>query len=395
MAKRHCSYLGLTLTTKRRLIGPTLITLILTGLVADHLFLGQSPWSLVNFLVKVVTVFAAIFKPVLEPKNLAWLDDLLVPFAMIALALILLWLTLTRATRAMNRATSEAATSVPLAEQAQLSEIRRAVESLTGAEPATPPPRHYPLIRKLTFAFSAVGIIFGIAACVVVWGYLSRAYEKELVSRAKVTTIGLAETVTRRRAAVAANGIADDVEKYAAIKAVAYVYVEDAKGVIIAHAPKDLPRYLNRDFPKSAERALHGVNVRHRGQEVFEVAHRIGSGDAGFVHLGIWRDVIAVEARIALLPIAASIVVLLLAVTGMFIVIARRLNRPLLDLVGQAERISRGEFTVALSLKRTDEIGDIARSIERLRASLHAVVRRLEQEKSTEQPGKLPAHSDR
>jgi len=136
--------------------------------------------------------------------------------------------------------------------------------------------------------------------------------------------------------------------------------------------------------------------VRYRGGEVFEVAQRIGGGHAaGFVHLGIWRDVIAAEARIALLPMVAAIVVLLLGITGTFIVIARRLNRPLLDLVDQADRISRGDFTVALSSKGSDEIGDIARSIERLRASLYAVVRRLDQDNSTEPPGKMTVRSDR
>jgi len=156
-----------------------------------------------------------------------------------------------------------------------------------------------------------------------------------------------------------------------------------------------LPRYLIRDFPGSAERALSGVNVRYRGEDVFEVGQRIGGVNKGFVHFGIWRDVIAAEARIALLPMVAAIVVLLLGITGTFIVIARRLNRPLLDLVDQADRISRGDFTVALNSKGSDEIGDIARSIERLRASLYAVVRRLDQDKSTEQPGKMTVRSDR
>ncbi|MBM2803605.1 MAG: ATP-binding region ATPase domain protein [Deltaproteobacteria bacterium] len=380
---------------KRRLIGPTIVTLVLTGLVADHLFFSQSPWSVVNFLVKVVTILGAIFKPVLDPKNLAWLDDLLVPVTMVALAFILLWLAVARAKRAMSQATPDAESFVPLAEQAQLSEIRQAIESLTGGELETKQPPQFPLIRKLACGFSAIGIVFGVAAYVIVFVHFSRVYEKELVSRAQVTTIALTDLVRHRQATKSANEIADDVKKYAAIKAVAYVYVEDAKGAIIAHTPKDLPRHLNRDFPKSAERAVDGVNVQYRGQGVFEVANRIGTGNSGFVHLGIWRDALGVEMRIALFPIAVSIVVLLLGITGLFIVIARCLNRPLFDLVEQADRISRGDFSVALSLKRTDEIGDIARSIERMRASLHAVVRRLEQEESTEQPDKLPARSDR
>ena len=380
---------------KRRLIGPTVITLILTGLVADYMFFGESPWSVVNVLAKIALVFGAIFTPALDPKNLAWLDEYLLPITMIMLAFALLWLAITRANQAMREVTQDAETSVPSAAQSQLSDIRQAVEMVAEAEPATAQPRHYPLIHKLTFGFGAVAIVFGFATCVIVFGYISRVYEKELASRTQVITIGLSDLVTRRLATKSVQGLANDVEKYAAIKAVAYVYVEDAKGAIIANAPKELPRYLIRDFPRSAERALRGVNVRYRGADVFEVANRIGGVNAGFVHLGIWRDVIAAEARMALLPMVAAIVVLLLGITAMFIVIARRLNRPLLDLVDQADRISRGDFTVTLSSKRSDEIGDIARSIERLRASLYAVVRRLDQANSTEQTDKFPARSDR
>ena len=376
---------------KRRLIGPTIITLILTGLLVDRLFFNQSPWSVVNALAKFVSIMGAIFKPLLVPKNLAWLDVFLVPGSMVALAIILLWISIVRAKRAMSLATPNADASVPLAEQAQFSDLRKTVESLTGTEPERKHFRPFPLILKLTFGFGAITIVFAIAACVIVLNKLSPAYERELLRRAQLTTMSLTDLVTRRLATKSANDIANDVEKYAEFRTIAYVYVEDSKGVIIAHAPKDLPRQLKRDFPQSAYRAVNGVNVQYQGQEVYEVADRIGTGNDGFVHLAIWRDKGGVEARIAVVPIALSILSLLVVITGAFVIIVRRLNRPFLDLVERADRISRGDFSVAMSLKPTDEIGDIARSIERMRASLHAVLRRLEQAESTEQPGKLPA----
>jgi hypothetical protein len=45
---------------KRRLIGPTVITSVRTGLVADSLYFGESPQSDVNVLAKSVLVFGAI-----------------------------------------------------------------------------------------------------------------------------------------------------------------------------------------------------------------------------------------------------------------------------------------------------------------------------------------------
>ena len=377
---------------KWRLIGLILITLMLAGLVADYMFFGDSPWSVANLPAKIAVVFDAIDTPTLDSKN--WLDEYLLPLTLILLVLALLWLVVTRAKQAREVA-ADAETSVPSSAQSQLSDIRPAVDLVAEAEPAISPSRRSPLIHQLTFGFGTIAIIFGFATCVIVFGSITRVYEKELTSRTQITTLGLSDLVTRRLATKSVQRLGSDVEKYATMKAVAYVYVEDAKGAIIANAPNELPRYLIRDFPRSSERALGGVNVRYRGADVFEVAHRIGGANAGFVHLGIWRDAIAAEARMALLPMAAAIVVLILGITAMFIVMARRLNRPLLDLVDQADRISRGDFTVTLSSKRSDEIGDIARSIERLRASLYAVVRRLDQDGPTEQPDKFPVPSDR
>ena len=45
---------------KRRLIGPTVIPSVLTGLVADSLYFGDSPQIDVNVLAKSVLVFGAI-----------------------------------------------------------------------------------------------------------------------------------------------------------------------------------------------------------------------------------------------------------------------------------------------------------------------------------------------
>jgi methyl-accepting chemotaxis protein len=74
---------------------------------------------------------------------------------------------------------------------------------------------------------------------------------------------------------------------------------------------------------------------------------------------------------------------------GIFAYIARGVNRPLLELVEHAERISKDDFTVELGLKRSDEIGDIARSLERMRSSLRAVAARLEQRQLTNRSGQV------
>jgi hypothetical protein len=51
----------------RRLIGPTLITLVMIGLWLDYLFFRDSRWSPINFLSKVFVVLGKIFVPFFNP----------------------------------------------------------------------------------------------------------------------------------------------------------------------------------------------------------------------------------------------------------------------------------------------------------------------------------------
>ena len=370
----------------RRFFVPTIFAIALFGLVADHLYLRNSPWSVVGILGKVAAVLAAIFAPALTPEFYKWLDEIAVPVSMIGLSLLLLLLSIARAKKAMRSATPDPDVEAPLSlATADFEQTPLALEMGPGLS-ATINPRRHGLLGKLTFSFGLIGALFGAAVCVIVYAFLSQVVEKEIKSRADVMVFGVSEILAGHLAAGNMQLLADEIARYAKADAVAYIYVEDSEGKIIAHFPKDVPIYLDRDFPRSAERALSGINVQYRGVSVYEIAKRIGA-KGGFVHLGLLRGAIAGESRWPLAPIIVAIVVLLVGMMGAFIGIARALNRPFLELVENADRISKGEFAVRLELKRTDEIGDIARSFERMRSSLHAVVTRLEQ-------GQLPKQSN-
>jgi HAMP domain-containing protein len=148
--------------------------------------------------------------------------------------------------------------------------------------------------------------------------------------------------------------------------------------------PPELPILLRRDFPKSAELALKGVEVDYRGSPVYEITARVEGRGGGYVHVAIWREAIEGETRRVVTPIAASIFVLLSGVTVLFAWLVWHLSLPFIKLVDFASRISRGELDLEVGVAETDEVGDLARSFERMRSSLHAVLNRLEEADSME-----------
>jgi len=368
---------------KRRLIGPTILSIVFCGLLADYLYFTDSHWSVVGLLGKVVSIFGAIFAPALDRTNYGWMNDIVVPVTIVGAAIFSLLVVVTRAKRAMREATPVPDAAIPTAAAPQ------ATSALPSAEePAQNKRRQYGLLGKLTFSFCLVGLFFGISAGIIVFGFLSRALDKQVESRADDMAFGINEIATRNLAAGTIQDLANVIAKYASIDGIAFIFIEDAQGRIIVHHPKDLPIYLDRDFPRSAERALRGAGVQYRGSAVYEVAKRVGSARQGFVHLGLWRGMIEAESRRALAPMVAMMAVALLGISVAFVYIAWSLNRPLLDLVQHADRISKGELGVPLQLKRADEIGEIARSLERLRSSLRAVMSRLDQNQLIQQQSK-------
>jgi hypothetical protein len=87
----------------RRLIGPTLITLVMIGLWLDYLFFRDSRWSAINFLSKVFVVLGKIFVPFFNPAVYSWLSVAIVPAVIIACGIILLYVVITTPV-AMSRA---------------------------------------------------------------------------------------------------------------------------------------------------------------------------------------------------------------------------------------------------------------------------------------------------
>jgi HAMP domain-containing protein len=84
--------------------------------------------------------------------------------------------------------------------------------------------------------------------------------------------------------------------------------------------------------------------------------------------------------RATVLPIVGLIVVCLALGIGLSIMLASKTIRPILDLKAIADDISRGRLDTSVSIQTNDEVGELGRSLERMRASLKAAMVRLNRE---------------
>jgi HAMP domain-containing protein len=117
-----------------------------------------------------------------------------------------------------------------------------------------------------------------------------------------------------------------------------------------------------------------------RGRSVYDTRVPLLEGQLGTVHVGLWADTVKSQVRGTLLTIVGLIALCLAAGIGLSILLASKAIRPILDLKASADEISRGQLDTPVAIQSDDEVGELARSLERMRASLRAAMVRLNRE---------------
>jgi methyl-accepting chemotaxis protein len=120
--------------------------------------------------------------------------------------------------------------------------------------------------------------------------------------------------------------------------------------------------------------------TRVRGNSVYETRSPLLDGQLGIVRVGLWAETVQNDVRSTLWPIVGLIVACLVIGVGLSIMLADKMIRPILDLKTIADDISRGRLDTSVSIQTNDEVGELGRSLDRMRASLKAAMIRLNRE---------------
>ena len=168
--------------------------------------------------------------------------------------------------------------------------------------------------------------------------------------------------------------------KYALLDGVAYVFIENNRGEVISHTFSVFPEELREEQPVGGQRSASRRKLSFQGKAVYETGLPIHDGQVGRVHVGFWEDSVETEIRNALVRLIIIFAILPVAGTLLSFVVAHWIVRPIVDLTEVADKITRGDLELSVSTKCVglrDEIGDLARSLERMRSSLKAAMLRL------------------
>lgn len=242
--------------------------------------------------------------------------------------------------------------------------------------------RHLGLKWKIGGIYTAVMVVLGIGVTAAVYQITQSTLREQLDKRALATATSFSDAAAGYLAAKNLLALHALARKYTLLDGVAYAYIEDAGGEIAAHTLGTFPEELRRGFAGDARQAVRR-EVSLEDKAAYETAVPVLDGRLGFVHVGFWAEAMQAEIREAVVPIVAVIAIVPVVGALFSFLLAHWIVRPIRDLREVADKVTMGDLETsvgAANVSARDEIGDLARSLERMRSSLKAAMLRLGRE---------------
>ncbi|HWO40285.1 MAG TPA: HAMP domain-containing protein [Candidatus Eisenbacteria bacterium] len=230
---------------------------------------------------------------------------------------------------------------------------------------------------KISASFSALLLVLGSFVIGVVYYLTDSALRRQVELRASAIATNLSDAAAGHVARKNSLELDALIAKYGRLDGVAYAFIIGPKGDVIASSLQPFPAELKDVSLTRNQRVASSRTTSLRGQSAYETRVPLLDGQLGAVHVGLWAESVHSEVRATILPIVAAVALCLVIGVALSMAIAGKTIRPILDLKATADEISRGRLDTVVPVQSNDEVGELARSLERMRASLKAAMSRL------------------
>jgi two-component system, cell cycle sensor histidine kinase and response regulator CckA len=200
--------------------------------------------------------------------------------------------------------------------------------------------RNISLEWKITGIVASVILVFGVFVLIVGNQLLARALRNQIDQRTLVVTINLSDAAA---SPIVGNDILQlyaSLTKYAQLQGVAYAFVEDRDGKIIANSIRPSPTELMGTSRPDERKQVDRRAVTIQGKTVYETRVPILEGQLGAVHLGIWAEDVKKEINTLRLTFVGVTLLLLLVAAVLSVFFMRAIMLPIGGQTGLPSQIS-------------------------------------------------------
>jgi sensor histidine kinase regulating citrate/malate metabolism len=209
--------------------------------------------------------------------------------------------------------------------------------------------RNISLEWKITGTVATVIFVFGVFLLIIANQLMGRALRNQIDQRALAITNNLSNAATGPVIGKNILQLYASLTKYAQLQGVAYAFIEDGSGKIIANSIRPFPTELVGTATPDERKQVNRRAVTLQGKTVYETRVPILEGQLGAAHLGIWAEEIKKEINTIRFTFVAVIVLLLLVVVALSIFLVRAIIVPIGEETGLRGEISRpGDLKAAV-----------------------------------------------
>jgi hypothetical protein len=175
--------------------------------------------------------------------------------------------------------------------------------------------------------------VLGLFFLVIVNQLMGRALRIQMDESAVIMATNLSDAAAGYIASKDALQLKTTVTKYARLSRVAYAFIKDREGKVIAHSLATFSPELEEELTSDQRRQVSRRELTLQGKPVHETREPILDGQLGTAHIGIWADAVEREIYQTLFMFVWPITLALLAVVTIVVFLARSLIRPLRRLI--------------------------------------------------------------
>jgi sensor histidine kinase regulating citrate/malate metabolism len=170
----------------------------------------------------------------------------------------------------------------------------------------------------LSFEWKIMLLVLGLLFVVLVHHLVARVLRAQMEQGAVLMTTNLSDAAAGYIASDDALRLKTTVTKYARLSRVAYVFVQDREGKVIASSLADFPPELQQALTSNQDLQVTRRDLTLEGKPVYETRAPILDGQLGSAHTGIWAGAVEADIHQALFkfvwPISLGLLAAVLAV---------------------------------------------------------------------------------
>lgn len=184
-------------------------------------------------------------------------------------------------------------------------------------------------LRGMSLQWKIMLFALGLLFVIILNQLVGRALRTEINESAVLLATNLSDAAAGYLASKDVLQLQTTVAKYARLSRVAYAFIRDREGKVIAHSLATFSPELQEELTADQRRQASRRELTWQGKPVYETREPILDGQFGTAHIGIWANAVDQEIYRTLFLFVWPITLGLFATAIMVLILARPLMRAL------------------------------------------------------------------